>query len=273
MIKHIFSDMDGTLLNQQGIVSDTTAAAIRTAGIPLTLVSARAPMEMAAAIDKLGLTGPQIGFNGGLIYRRVGGTWETISARTIDTELAGRIVRAIRTHFPTVSVSLYDRDNWYADEDNAALRHEMQLTMQTPTFQPVDVTLAKADLRVFKIMMMTFEDGMMARLNAFFATAGWTGITVQQSGTSYLEITSREAKKSRGIQFILDEENLEAKETAAFGDGHNDLPMLEMVGMPVVMANALPEIKAVAAAVTKSNVDDGIAHALQNFAAFGAPAR
>ena len=70
-IKRIFSDMDGTLLNSEGRVSSENSKAIRDAQIPLTLVSARAPMEMREAIEELQLTGPQLPFNGGLIYQLV----------------------------------------------------------------------------------------------------------------------------------------------------------------------------------------------------------
>ena len=54
-IKRIFCDMDGTLLNSEGQVSDSNATLIREAGIPITLVSARAPMEMKEATDALQL--------------------------------------------------------------------------------------------------------------------------------------------------------------------------------------------------------------------------
>ena len=268
MIKHIFSDMDGTLLNAQGVVTDTNAAAIRAAQIPLTLVSARAPMEMAAAIAKLDLRGPQIGFNGGLIYRRGQGGWETISERVITTEQAATIVAAVRAYFPEVSVSFYDRDAWYAENDSAELQFEMRLTGQQPRFQDFSVLFAKPALQVFKIMMITFDAEKMTALNAYFKQKEFPDVAVQQSGTAYLEITSREAKKSRGIQYILDREQLQASDTAAFGDGHNDLPMLKMVGLPVVMGNALPAIKTVAAHVTKANTADGIAYALQNYPEF-----
>lgn len=49
MIKRIFSDMDGTLLDAKGDVSERNAQLIKSAAIPITLVSARAPMEMKAA--------------------------------------------------------------------------------------------------------------------------------------------------------------------------------------------------------------------------------
>lgn len=48
-IKRIFLDMDGTLLNTRGRVSPTNASKIKEANIPITLVSARAPMEMKEA--------------------------------------------------------------------------------------------------------------------------------------------------------------------------------------------------------------------------------
>lgn len=68
-IKRIFCDMDGTLLNSEGQVSKSNATLIREAAIPVTLVSARAPMEMKDAVDALQLGGVQVAFNGGLIYR------------------------------------------------------------------------------------------------------------------------------------------------------------------------------------------------------------
>ena len=52
-IKRIFSDMDGTLLNSEGRVSSENSKAIRDAQIPLTLVSARATIEMREAIEAL----------------------------------------------------------------------------------------------------------------------------------------------------------------------------------------------------------------------------
>lgn len=55
------------------------------------------------------------------------------------------------------------------------------------------------------------------------------------------------------------------EETAAFGDGHNDLPMLKMVGYPIVMRNALDDIKRVAYRVTKTNDEDGVGYGIENF--------
>nr|WP_235700489.1 HAD hydrolase family protein [Companilactobacillus nodensis] len=59
--------------------------------------------------------------------------------------------------------------------------------------------------------------------------------------------------------------SLDKSEMAAFGDGHNDIPMLKMVDTAVIMANAMDEVKKYATHMTKSNVDDGVAYGIQNF--------
>ena len=52
MIKRIFSDMDGTLLDNTGAVSEENVSLIKSAGIPMTLVSARAPIEQKVTQQK-----------------------------------------------------------------------------------------------------------------------------------------------------------------------------------------------------------------------------
>lgn len=59
--------------------------------------------------------------------------------------------------------------------------------------------------------------------------------------------------------------NLKKEETATFGDGHNDIPMLEMVGFPIVMANAFKDVKAHAFKITKSNDEDGVGYGIHRY--------
>ena len=60
-------------------------------------------------------------------------------------------------------------------------------------------------------------------------------------------------------------ELLKKEETAAFGDGHNDIPMLEMVGFPIVMDNAFKDVKAHAFKITKSNDEDGVGYGIHRY--------
>lgn len=256
-IKRIFSDMDGTLLTTEGRVSARNARRIKSSGIPMTLVSARAPMEMKEAIEALGLTGPQVGFNGGLIYQYRDHEIHPLHVEIIPKDEASQILREVRSSFPQVSLSYYDMTRWYCDKIDQGIRYEFEITGQAPTQVFDEEVFLSACLNTFKIMMITFEEEEMLALQAYFNHLDFPGVTIQRSGPYHLEITSHKAKKSAGIAYICQKEGLKTEETAAFGDGHNDIPMLQMVGYPVVMQNAMPEVKAHAWKLTKSNDQDG----------------
>ena len=64
--------------------------------------------------------------------------------------------------------------------------------------------------------------------------------------------------KAVGIQKLVDALHKDIKDTIAFGDGRNDLEMLETVGTGVAMDNAVPEAKAVADEICQDVNDDGI---------------
>lgn len=90
-------------------------------------------------------------------------------------------------------------------------------------------------------------------------------VSIKQTGLNYLEITNVKAKKSRGIKYIQDLENISKDEMAAFGDGHNDLPMFASVGTPIVMENALDEIKAYGKFITQTNDENGVAFGIEKY--------
>lgn len=262
MIKHIFTDMDGTLLNSRGEMSVATVQAIRASAIPVTLVSARAPMEMAPAIAQLGLTAPQVAFNGGLIFQPQHA--QPLRQRALDCADSTRLLTVIERKFATVSGSVYDQDNWYTTRVDAGILHEQALTHQIPVIVHQPLANLAQSRRLFKIMLIVSDQAVMVKLQEQLVALNLP-VSVKQSGQAYLEITSQQAQKSQGIQYLLAHHHLTAAETAAFGDGYNDLPMLDLVGVPVVMGNASAEIQAAGKFVTKTNDADGVAYGIRHF--------
>lgn len=78
LIKHIFSDLDGTLLDSNGNLAPKNIQLIQSSDLPFTLISGHSPVEMKPVIDALGLVDPQIAFNGGLIFQFDGFKVETL---------------------------------------------------------------------------------------------------------------------------------------------------------------------------------------------------
>jgi len=61
------------------------------------------------------------------------------------------------------------------------------------------------------------------------------------------------------------------QEILAIGDNHNDVEMLSFAGVPVVMGNSVHELKARGWAITRSNDEDGVAAAIEQYALQTAP--
>ena len=82
-----------------------------------------------------------------------------------------------------------------------------------------------------------------------------------------LNITTKTATKPEALRRLLTPHGISLTDTVAFGDDLPDLEMLQACGIPVAMANAIPEIKSVTRYETASNDEDGVALVLEQMLA------
>ena len=80
-----------------------------------------------------------------------------------------------------------------------------------------------------------------------------------------IDIIPKDGGKSAGIEMFLEEQGLDRSQIMAFGDGENDMDMLEYAGIGVAMGNASDKVKAVADYVTDTVDNCGIEKALRHF--------
>lgn len=265
MIKNVFLDIDGSLIKTDGSLTEQTIKVIRQANFSTTLVSARAPFEMQTILHTLGITGPQIGFNGGIIFQQGTSTPLLLEQFPIPADSCQKLIDWLQSSFPTVSQSYYTATNWYTLQIDAGITYEQKLTHQ----QPMVVTRAalSRQLTMFKIMLVIFDTMQMSAIKTGLQALHLTDINIKQSGEQYLEITSKQAQKSTGINRIKAMNRLQISELAAFGDGENDIPMLQAVGYPIVMGNANDHVKQFARYITRTNDDDGVAYGITQYLA------
>lgn len=262
MIKHIFTDMDKTLLNDKGQINPKTVDYLRKIDLPLTLVTARAPKEMQFAIDDLRLKGEQIAFNGGLIFlpRKDGN--EVISSNPLQAESARRVIEKIQDKYEGVSVSWYTKDEWYAQQEDDGTRYETSITNIKPTlkkYNEIDYTEP-----IYKIMIVGTNMENFDKVVEIIKAMDLEGVSANHSNFNYFEITNKVAVKGFGIEYIKQRDSLEKEELLAFGDGENDLKMFETVGTSVAMGNANDKVKSVATYTTLSNEEDGIVYGMES---------
>ena len=246
MIKHLFSDMDGTVLNSNGQMSEFTIKTIKESGLPFTLVSARSPQKMEEIINNLGIDGIHVAFNGGLIFEKNNKKNTILYSVPLEYNLARRLVLDIRNKFENIGISLYDESYWNTDLETIGIKREYNIV--------------KVGYKI-----VNFKNYFERLIDYVEENYSKEQLTIQKSLSGYLEITHINAKKSKGIEYIQKLEKLEKNELAAFGDGQNDIPMFESVGHIVVMENATDDVKKYADFITKSNNDDGVAYAIDKY--------
>lgn len=266
MIKHIFSDIDGTILDNKGRASSYTKSILGKSTIPFTLVSARSPQKMFKIIEQLGIQGIHVSFNGALIFKKNGQEITTLKKIPINYDLAKKLVLDVRSKFPNVGISLYDEENWNVDVVNVGISREQSVVEVDFNKVVFSDYFSNKNTEIFKVSIIEYDQSIFNEVADYIRSKyGSENLTIQGSLSGYLEITHMKAKKLAGIEFIMNYENIDKKDCVAFGDGPNDIPMFEVVDHVVVMDNANESVKKYATYITKSNIEDGVAYAIENY--------
>ena len=106
--------------------------------------------------------------------------------------------------------------------------------------------------------LITADEEKTQELQKRLSSAGLP-VYITSSVKNRVETVAAEAGKAGGLKFLRELLGIPREETAAFGDGDNDIDMLEEAGIPIAMANASEACRAAAAYVTRSNQEDGVA--------------
>lgn len=84
---------------------------------------------------------------------------------------------------------------------------------------------------------------------------------------TFLYVINAKASKSEALRSLLLSQSISLEDVLAFGDDAPDLDLLEACGIPVAMANCVPEVRAVTSYTTASNDEDGVAIVLEKMLA------
>ena len=109
------------------------------------------------------------------------------------------------------------------------------------------------------------KNGAEEKLKAAERIAKIPGILLVSGAVHNLEVSSEDSGKGRGILHLCGLLGINPARTMACGDEENDLDMIRRAAFGVAMANALDSVKREADFVTKSNEEDGVADAIEEF--------
>lgn len=269
MYRLIASDMDGTLLNERLEISDRTAEAVKAAvekGIRFVVASGRPFEGVRRYMDRLGIDGTVITYNGAKVveYRRHTGadgdagnaapdviTLSEVDMIPADIGLVLECAEQLDT-----TVCLWADEELYVNKENELVTRYCRHSGSIPIMMPDRDTVMK--MRVAKILWYDDPQKIEEWMNSgMFEKLKET--IFMRSNPEFLEFMDTKADKGSALGFIAEHYGISRSEVLAFGDGENDITMLDYAGCGVAMENASDEIKAHADAITVSNTRDGVA--------------
>ena len=261
--KLIAMDLDGTLNNDQKIITEKTKAALMAAqkrGIRLALASARPSPGLFKERDILRLqdyNGILMSYNGGRIVDAA--TGKVLFETSMDLAQTKQVLRRLE-ELPVTPI-LDDGVQFYVSDKNGyKVDYECKNNQMTCTevgnladflsFAPIKILMSVQPEELTKVQQ---------QIAAFLPEE----LTVVQTAAFYLEVIPKVINKGQGIRDICAVLGIAPAQVISFGDAANDIPMLREAGMGIAMGNAADAVKAAADMVTLSNNDDGIAVALE----------
>jgi len=265
MVRLVAVDLDGTLLRSDGTVSARTVAALdraRNAGARVVVVTARPPRYLSALAAATGLGGLAVCSNGAVVYDMDSDRMDVVGELPIA--LAERTAATLATVLPGAAFAVetgrrcligpgYGHVARRDGDRYPVLAAEQLWTGGDGCVKLLAWSPAPVTVEVLRHLGPLLPDVALT----------WSG------GSGMLEVSAAGVSKVGTLARLCDGWGVRADEVVAFGDMPNDLSVLSWAGTPVAVANAHPDVLALAARVTGSNDEDGVAAVLEEI--FGPP--
>lgn len=250
----IFFDIDGTLLTEEErVLPESTKRAVlqlKELGHEVAIATGRAAFLFEDLREELGID-TYICYNGSYVVLR----GEVIYTNPLDPKALENLT-----------------DFALENQDPIVYMNDKKMSTNVPTDHPyIQESIASLRVNAYPDQEKDFNKLNHIYQALLFNTDG-EEIIYQEAFPDFefvrwhpksSDVLPKGGSKAVGIKKLLDYLDFPKERQYAFGDGLNDIEMLSMIQNSVAMGNAQPEVKEVAAYVTKDSDDNGILHGLQ----------
>ncbi len=264
-IRLIALDIDGTLIGEDLTIGPRTRAAIRGAldrDVAVSLMTGRMVSSAMRFATELGLDGPIVGYQGGLIRSMPATDSRRLGKLLVHTPLPAAAARAIvrwtreqgmDPHVNHLERFILRADDPRADDYSAFMGARAEL---------VDDLVSAIDHPVTKVLAVgepPLPDAMAPLARAHFR--GVADVTI--SHPRFLEFVAPGTSKGRAVRWLARRVGVPLGATLAIGDQWNDLEMLGEVGHGAAMPSAPAGVRAVARYVAPPLAEEGVAQLIE----------
>lgn len=266
MKKLYISDLDGTLLNSDKMVSDVTAEKINSCidrGMNFTFATARTAASAIKITEQVNINTPCVLMNGVSIYdisRKSYIKNEYISAE--KSAAVARLLDELGQNGFMYKISDGKLSCEYTELDNPEVL-EFYETRRNRYDKPFSKIESFSDSCTDEVIYFTLLDKfekleiVREKLEKICGLKYEFYRDIYSENVWYLEIFSDRASKYNGVKFLKEYYGFD--EIICFGDNLNDIPMFKASNVKIAVENAKSELKDSADIIVPSNVDNGVA--------------
>ncbi|MFB4165152.1 Cof-type HAD-IIB family hydrolase [Alteribacillus sp. JSM 102045] len=278
-------DMDGTLLNSEGFISEKNAQALRALqaqGHKVIIATGRGLPDVNRLLGDVNITPDGVvSLNGARVF------WEgeAIQESYMGQEESANLIEWLNENeyyfhiytdkglfspsrsreFFMNDLEIYTQDKEGGEEMKEAIRrradgHHRQANMKELSSP---IMIVKQDLTVYKFLIVSMLEQKLETCRK--AWGDKHNILITSSGRDNLEIMHPDTQKGKGLLHIVEHAGLNIGSTFAIGDNYNDLPLFNAAATSIAMGNAEVDVKRVATHETTHHDNDGVAQAIEKF--------
>jgi Cof subfamily protein (haloacid dehalogenase superfamily) len=260
--KLIALDVDGTLLNDDHVISKQTketVKAVSDTGAEIILCTGRGPQNTIPFMEELGLSGYVISHNGAATAKV--DTREIVHQFTMDPLSLTPFMLYCRDkgiHFDINTPFGMFVDSVEGLNEVVRGMYENYLTL--PLDLPVWSEFKEPVVKFTMFGEMKVIDELYEELSK------WTfDLNMLRSGDFFIDLMNQEASKGNALKQLAMKRGIQQEEILAIGNYYNDITMLTFAGKGIAMDNSPVEVKAAADEITLSNNEDGVHAALTKY--------
>jgi Cof subfamily protein (haloacid dehalogenase superfamily) len=261
-VRLVATDLDGTLLRNDGSIGPRTVAALAScarAGVPVVPITARPPHATWPRLAPAAITGPVVCANGAIVCD--GASQDVLRVDLLTASIAGRLVEQVRAAVPGILLAIDGPDRFV--HEPAFFRGDEGWEDQVVEVPDVLDAVGEGVLKVVARCEGRTAVELVAAVEVILGELAHA----TTSHPEWIELSAFGVTKAHGLLAVCDLLDVPLSAVAAVGDNRNDLSMLAAAGVACAVANARPEVLAVADRVLATNEDEGVADLLEEVAA------
>jgi len=231
-----------------------TLGRVRDAGIHVIVVTGRMVQSLRRVLDPAGLSDPVVCYQGAAVVAADG---EWLLHVPIERELAIEAIAAVEAE--GYEPNVYVGDELYVSKLTPGSEAYANFQL-IPIHEVGDVKawLPEGPTKIVVVGDPDELDEVGERMRARFGDRLW----VTKSLPKFLEFATLGVSKGSGMEFLAERLGFSRERTIAFGDGENDVELLEWAGYGIAVENAHARVKAVADWICPAASEEGVAQVL-----------